>query len=95
MHEENEVCLTGIISKIYPAVVTPVGVSVARLVLEHNSEQVEGGIKRRVKCKIYCVYVAGKILAEWLNCRISVVGFLSINSQKEIVLHITKIKNLD
>jgi|JI91814CRNA_FD_contig_31_6110886_length_584_multi_3_in_0_out_0_1 primosomal replication protein N len=95
MHEENEICLTGIISKIYPAVVTPAGVSVARLVLEHNSEQVEGGIKRRVKCKIYCVYVAGKILAEWLNCRISVVGFLSINSQKEIVLHITKIKNLD
>ena len=95
MHEENEVCLTGIISKIYPAVVTPAGVSVARLVLEHNSEQVEGGIKRRVKCKIYCVYVAGKNLAEWLNCRISVVGFLSINSQKEIVLHITKIKNLD
>lgn len=95
MHEENEVCLTGIISKIYPVVVTPAGVSVARLVLEHDSEQVEGGIKRRVKCKIYCVYVAGKILAEWLNCRISVVGFLSINSQKEIVLHITKIKNLD
>lgn len=95
MYEENEVCLTGIISKIYPVVVTPTGVSVARLVLEHNSEQVEGGIKRRVKCKIYCVYVAGKILAEWLNCRISVVGFLSINSQKEIVLHITKIKNLD
>ena len=95
MHEENEVCLTGVISKIYPAVVTPAGVSVARLVLEHNSEQVEGGIKRRVKCKIYCVYVACKILAEWLNCRISVVGFLSINSQKEIVLHITKIKNLD
>ena len=95
MYEENEVCLTGIISKIYPVVVTPTGVSVARLVLEHNSEQVEGGIKCRVKCKIYCVYVAGKILAEWLNCRISVVGFLSINSQKEIVLHITKIKNLD
>lgn len=95
MHQENEVKLTGLISKIYPPMITPAGVKVARIVLEHSSEQMEGGALRYVKCRIYCVYVAAEINQELLNHHVSVTGFLSVNTQKKLVLHITNLKNLD
>lgn len=95
MHELNEVKLTGAISKIYPRVTTPVGLSVSRFVLEHDSMQLEAGIMRKVNCKIFCIFTAQKIDQEMLDCRVSVIGFLSTNAQKELVLHITHIQNLD
>jgi len=95
MHQENEVKLTGLISKIYPPMITPAGVKVARIVLEHNSEQMEGGALRYVKCRIYCDYVAAEISQELLDHHVSVTGFLSVNTQKKLVLHITNLKNLD
>lgn len=95
MYAENEVKLSGQIIKIYPVVTTPAGVKIARFTLEHNSKQIEGEIVRQVSCKIFCVYVDGEISSDLLNNHISVIGFLSTNAQKELVLHITKIKNLD
>lgn len=95
MFAENEVKLSGQVVKTYPVIKTPVGVEVVRFVLEHNSKQVELNITRQVKCKIFCVYVGGSSELDWLNSHVSIVGFLSTNAQKELVLHITKIKKLD
>lgn len=95
MDQYNEVRLTGLITKIYPSMTTPSGVKVARIVVEHVSEQVEGGIKRKVRCKIYCVMVPGEIDEVMLDSHVEINGFLSINTQKQLVLHITNLKNLD
>lgn len=95
MNLANKVCLSGIISQVYPAVTTPNGVKVARMLLEHNSKQLEAGELRQVKCKIFCVYIAGEIMESQLNQLVSINGFLSVNRHKELVLHITNIKNLD
>lgn len=95
MHEINEVRLTGFITKVYPQVMTPAERKVSRFVLEHQSEQYEINKLRWVKCKIFCVSLAYEITEKMLNCRVSASGFLSLNSHKELVLHITNIQNLD
>ena len=95
MQEINELTLSGYIKKIYPIALTPAGTSVARFVLEHFSSQIEAGTKRQVRCKVFCVYVGGNIAENMLAQQVKVNGFLSTNSQQELVLHITKIQNLD
>ncbi len=95
MFAENEVKLSGQVVKTYPVIETPAGVKVTRFVLEHNSKQVESNVIRQVKCRVFCVYVGVSAELDWLNYHVSVVGFLSTNAQKELVLHITKIKKLD
>ena len=74
---------------------TPAQVKVSRMVLEHNSEQLEGGINRQVKCKIFCVCLGESFNEEMLGQQVSVLGFLSMNSQQKLVLHVTKLKILD
>jgi primosomal replication protein N len=95
MNEVNEVYLSGVISKIYPLMVTPSEVKVSRFVLEHSSQQIEGGVNRLVNCRIFCVYLGEVIVEEQLNSYVKVKGFLSVNMQKKVVLHVTEIKILD
>lgn len=94
MRQINEVIITGIIQKIYPLVLTPVGVKVSRFVLEHSSEQIENNQQRKVHCKIFCVKVGSELGCDLLNSQVSVSGFLSTNMQKQLVLHINKIDKI-
>ncbi len=91
MPDINEVHLSGIINKIYPPLTTPSGVVVSRMQLVHYSEQLEGGAKRRVTCNLYCISIAAAIDRDLLQNSVCVSGFLSQNSQKQLVLHITNL----
>jgi primosomal replication protein N len=91
MRDLNEVHLSGLINKIYPPIHTPSGVVVSRMQLAHRSEQFEGGVRRRVTCNLYCISVAAVIDPALLGTQVCVSGFLSQNSQKQLVLHLSKI----
>ncbi len=95
MHAINEVNLTGVITKIYPIFTTPGGVKVSRFFLEHKSEQLENGQKRRVNCKIFCVAIANEICESMSGYQVNVNGFLSVNAQNKLILNITNIQNWD
>ena len=95
MHAINEVHLTGIITKTYPIFTTPSGVKVSRFLLEHKSEQLENGQKRRVNCKVFCIAIAAEVCESMSGCHVSVNGFLSVNAQNKLILNITNIQNLD
>lgn len=91
----NEVKLSGTITKYYPGLTTPSGRQINRFVLEHLSEQLEAGVSRIVKCRIFCVYIQDDIVMESLNNHVNIKGFLSVNSQNKLVLHVNEIKFLD
>lgn len=95
MRQVNEVVITGIIKKIYPQIITPAGVVVSRFVLEHESSQIENQQSRRVHCKMFCVLIGDKLESLMLETQVEVRGFLNINLQKQLILHINKIKKLD
>lgn len=94
MTELNEVVLTGVITKVYPTVTTPSGVNVARLMLEHNSQQIEANELRQVKCKVYCLFVKQEIGEDKIGESIKLTGFLATNKDNQLVLHAKQIKFL-
>lgn len=91
----NEVKLSGTITKLYPALTTPSGRQINRFVVEHCSEQIEAGVSRVVKCRIFCVYIQDGLVVEGLNNQVNIKGFLSVNAQNKLVLHVNEIKFLD
>ncbi|MEN9945844.1 MAG: hypothetical protein RLZZ293_230 [Pseudomonadota bacterium] len=93
--QSNQVKLSGIISKVYPLMTSPTGAVISRIILTHNSQQLESKVLRKVHCNIFCVAINQNLSQEWLNCQVVVSGFLSMNMQKQIVLHITNLQNLD
>jgi primosomal replication protein N len=95
MTECNQVCLTGIINKVYPPLTTPSGVSVTRFIVQHESWQVENQHSRKVKCRIFCVWLGATAPLVGETDPVKVTGFLSMNSQNKLVLHITNIEYLN
>lgn len=95
MAEINQVTLSGYIAKLYPAFTTPAGIPVVRMLLEHSSTQIEAMAARQVRCKIFSIWVSGKISAEQLHHQVEVSGFLSLNKNKNLILHINTLKYLD
>lgn len=94
MRQINEITITGIIQKVYPLILTPVGVKVSRFVLEHISEQIENNQQRNVYCKVFCVLVGSELDNSLLKSQVSVGGFLNTNMQKQLVLHVHKIDKI-
>lgn len=90
----NQINLSGIVAKVYENVITPNNVKVARFVLKHSSVQMESNEPRNVQCRIFCICLENITLPE-LNDEIIVTGFLSMNSQKNLVLHTQTVKILN
>ncbi len=78
---------------------TPAGLPLLSVVLQHTSQQIEAGMKRKVDCEINAVLlgdIASSKLVEIGN-KLAVSGFLAKRSLKstQLVMHINHIKQIE
>lgn len=89
----NRLAISGVIAGLAVLRYTPAGIPVLELVIEHQSEQTEAGMARRVNCAVNAVIMGN--LAEQSTTltngtAIKATGFLAKRSMKstQLVLHI-------
>ncbi len=74
---------------------TPAGIPLLSFVLQHASEQIEAGLKRKVECEVNAVAL-GDIAKQniQLGSSVKAKGFLTKRSAKstQLVLHIEKLE---
>ena len=74
---------------------TPAGIPLLSFVLQHASEQIEAGLKRKVECEVNAVAL-GNIAKQniQLGSSVKVKGFLAKRSAKstQLVMHIVKLE---
>lgn len=85
--ESNQLVISGVVIERKPLRITPGGVPIRTLLLEHRSRQVEVGTPREVFCRIN-VEIRGTNLQELveslqLGSRITVTGFLARSGYKD------------
>jgi primosomal replication protein N len=99
MHD-NQLVLSGRISRISERRYSPVGVPITQLVLEHHSTQFEAGYSRTAQCRI-AVLICGTELHQQLHTlqvdhTIRVQGFISRANNRQgearLVLHAAHIE---
>ena len=87
--------LSGVIVHLEPIRYTPAGIPLLSFVLQHASEQIEAGLKRKVECEVSAIAL-GDIAKQniQLGANIKAKGFLAKRSAKstQLVLHIEHIK---
>ena len=86
--------INGVIVQIEPIRHTPVGIPLLSFVLQHASEQLEAGFKRKVDCEVSAVAL-GKLTQTTIKIgdNIKAKGFLAKRNAKSnyLVLHITQL----
>ncbi|WP_111979080.1 primosomal replication protein N [Algibacillus agarilyticus] len=100
---DNTLVISGFLPKDPAISKSPAGVVHCQFVLEHESEQYEAGLPRRVWCRIKVVASGGefKSQTEFLKsgCRVQVTGFLvrveGRNGLAQLVLHARQINITD
>ena len=88
--------LDGVVSRIEPLRYTPAGIPLLSFVIQHASDQMEGGMKRKVECEVNAVAMGSIALkALKLGASIEVTGFLGKRSLKntQLVMHINEIEH--
>jgi len=91
--------ISGVVLSIEPIRYTPAGMALLSFVLQHASEQIEAGLKRKVECEVSAV-VLGNLAGELtkLNIQagslIKAKGFLAKRSAKshQLVMHINQLE---
>jgi len=91
--------ISGVVLAIEPLRCTPAGLPLLSFVLQHASEQIEAGLKRKVECEVNAV-VLGNLAGELakLNIQqgtlIKAKGFLAKRSAKSnhLVLHVEQLQ---
>ncbi|MBF4990562.1 primosomal replication protein N [Methylophilus sp. QUAN] len=76
---------------------TPAGLPLLRLQLQHDSEQQEAGMNRKVQCQLPAVLIGEKAnLPLQSGDHIKVKGFLAQRSAKstQVVLHIQELQRI-
>ncbi len=100
---DNCLVIAGQVAESSPARLTPAGVPIGRFLLDHQSEQVEAGLPRQVRCRI-AVAACGEPLARIAErlmpgARVRVRGFLGRAHYREgesrLVLHAAQIDVLN
>lgn len=95
----NRLELSGTVIKVAELRYTPVGIPVLSFDLQHLSEQVEVGMKRKVECAVP-VMAMGPLAVEAQEMaegsQVSVTGFLAKRSLKstQLVLHVQTLKKI-
>ena len=77
---------------------TPAGIPLLSFVINHVSESIEAGLKRKVECEINAVAMGDLAKSNiQLGVNINVVGFLAKRSAKstQLDLHLQKIEILE
>ena len=89
--------LSGVVIGLEPIRYTPVGIPLLSFVLQHASEQIEAGLKRKVECEVDAVAI-GEIAKKniQLGSSVKAKGFLAKRSIKstQLVMHIIKLENI-
>ena len=87
--------LSGVVVHIEPIRYTPAGIPLLSFVLQHASEQIEAGLKRKVECEVNAVAL-GNIAKQniQLGAYVKAKGFLAKRSAKstQLVLHIEQLQ---
>ena len=87
--------ISGVVVQIEPIRHTPAGIPLLSFVLQHASEQVEAGFKRKVECEVGAIAL-GDLAQQHieLGFKLKAKGFLAKRSAKsnQLVLHITQLK---
>lgn len=90
----NKLVLGGVVASIEPLRYTPAGIPLLSFVIQHVSDQIEAGMKRKVECEINAVAI-GNMALKTLKTgdQIKVTGFLAKRSLKstQLVMHINEI----
>jgi primosomal replication protein N len=97
----NNLTLSGVVVSLEPIRYTPAGIPLLNFVLQHASEQIEAGLKRKVECEVNAV-VLGDLADIFkkqniqLGSSVKVKGFLAKRSAKstQLVLHIEKLEKI-
>jgi len=93
----NNLTLSGVVISLEPIRYTPAGIPLLSFVLQHASEQIEAGLKRKVECEVNAVAI-GEIAKQniQLGSNIKAKGFLAKRSAKstQLVLHILAIQTI-
>jgi len=94
----NKLVLSGQVTHCEPLRYTPAGIPLLSFVINHASENIEAGLKRKVECEINAV-VMGDLAKTNIQAgaNINVSGFLAKRSAKstQLVLHILKIEVIE
>ena len=90
----NTLVISGVVVQIEPIRHTPAGIPLLSFVLQHASEQLEAGYKRKVECEVRAVAL-GELtqINIQIGNKIKAKGFLAKRSTKsnQLVLHITQL----
>jgi primosomal replication protein N len=90
----NSLTLNGVVISLEPIRYTPAGIPLLSFVLQHASEKIEAGLKRKVECEVNAVAI-GDIAKQniQLGSSVKARGFLVKRSAKstQLVLHIDKL----
>ena len=91
----NTLVISGVVLAIEPIRYTPAGIALLSFVLQHASEQVEAGFKRKVECEVNAVALGelAKTIIQ-VGDHIKAKGFLAKRSAKstQLVMHIVKLE---
>ena len=98
----NALALSGTVIGLEPIRYTPAGLPLLSFVLQHASEQIEAGLRRKVECEVNAV-VLGNLASELakqqisLGMAINVQGFLAKRSAKstQLIMHVTHLTLID
>jgi len=93
----NKLVLQAEVVQVEPLRYTPAGIPLLSVVLQHASEQIEAGMKRKVECEVNAV-ILGELALKGLKpgAQIIAQGFLARRSLKstQLVMHINDIKTM-
>lgn len=85
--ESNQLVISGVILELEALRITPGGIPIRMLLLEHRSRQVEVGVPREVFCRIKVVIrgpeLQSKVDQLQVGCRITVTGFMARSGYKD------------
>lgn len=90
----NKLVLSGTVTAIDALRYTPAGLPLLSVVIQHVSENIEAGLKRKVECEVQAVLLGELAHTQIpLNSAIKAAGFLAKRSAKstQLVMHIQKI----
>ncbi|WP_020168462.1 MULTISPECIES: primosomal replication protein N [Methylotenera] len=91
----NTLVISGVVLSIEPVRYTPAGIPLLSFVLQHASEQIEAGLKRKVECEVNAVAM-GNLANHPIQqgSLIKVKGFLAKRSAKSnhLVLHVEQLQ---
>ncbi|MFC4158483.1 primosomal replication protein N [Chitinimonas lacunae] len=96
MSERNQVVVSGRLIEVAPVRYTPAGIPAIEFKIAHESQQLEAGIERQVRCEIPCVCLgepATAIAKYAVDEEIVVKGFFAARSRRwlsSLVLHVTR-----